>query len=517
MALPQVPSSANQITLATGVAGRLASVIGWDPSWALEVDDAAPEKLRRDPVVAGAFDHLQRLIVGHDWFMEAGGKTRKHRELATVVEDLQRQTERLPSAWYNLAAASFMGATWGLARLERRVLKLGDGKPREWTVVARVRDVDKRRFRMSRIASIPTPQGDVSVRVRSPSLERRAISQHGVAEFSGSGVLGPFRWEFHPGFDYRPNQPQWWTPLETVAPKNLWIQHVVDDSERGLGFGYGMMEDVWTYFWMKQQALKWGMQGLERWGEGFLVYRAKALLDGMSRGTTQAAQFAAVVANIRKWRTENFAAMGIDDELQLLDMPATAEAAVREWIKYFDQEITKRVLVALQPTGGADGAGGGFSSAKVEEGSTDAAVAYLRAPLEETWSRGIVRNLLLEENRDNLRELGLEDLEPPRLRLRGKEHHDLDQVIQLFLAARDLKMPVRREDFYSMTGLTQPNEEDDAVTFEPAQTPGAGLGALGQPGASSVDLADLLGDGRDRAAVGEGGTAVGEKNGRQAA
>jgi hypothetical protein len=533
MPLPFGTTSANSITYASGIATYLAQSYLWDPAYALSQDPAVYEKLFRDPVVAGASDQLQRLIVGHDWSFEPAEDDQPGRLLAKVLEGLTKQQRGFQQALYNLSRAHLVGATWGLIVPERRVLKIGDGKPREWTVVSRVRDVDKRRLRLTQIPALGYPVGtatppdppaeggdrgrDLEAWVRSLRERTDAALARAKAEtdrvtttgFDGQN-LGLFRWEFHRGWDWRASGATWWTPIERTASLDRWLLYTPDDSERGLGYGYGMADDLYYYYWAKQSVLRWGLQGVERWGQGFLYAKTKALRENnWAKGTSQSAALQQTVNTLRTFRSENVAAVDADTELALLDMPATAAVEVREWIDYFDREIVKRILVALQPTGGSDGSGS-FSSAKVEEGSTDAMIAYLRGPLEELWTHGVVK-FLVERNRDNLRELGLEDAlgwGVPRLRLHGKESRKIEDVDKIFRLARDLNVPVKAEDFYSWTNLSPPNEEDEALVYPTPVLPGAG-GLPGAPGeAGEADR--ILDQDAEKKPVGEGKSSVAE-------
>jgi hypothetical protein len=507
MALPFSASSANQIVYPTGIASALAQVWLWDPGYALQEDPAIYEKMLRDPVVAGALDHLERLIVGHDWSYQPREDEKEDRELSRVLEGLTRKQRGFPQAIKNLSRASFMGASWGLIFPERRKLRLGDGKEREWTVIAKVRDVDKRRFRLTQAYTLgqQTPSkvpdvGQLRNTDRSVELEKEVSAAQAAGRFPPT-ALGSFRWEFHRGWDYRNHSSLWWAPLSATAPDERWIQHVPDNSERGLGYGFGWADDVYFYWLGKQNVMKYGLQGLERWGQGFLYARVKALREGgYAKGANQASVMQNTLASMRTWRAENYAVVDENTELALLDMPATAEAACREWIEYFDREITKRLLAALQPTGGGKGSGS-FSSSKIEEGSTDSMVAYLRTVLCETWDHTATA-FLVEHNQDNLAELGLLGVEAGGLQLRGKETRAIDDVVKVFTLARDLQRPVRNEDFYSWTGLTAPNDEDEAVVFDLPAAP-LGVGAMDQVEA-------------ERGPVGSGGESVaevGHKNG----
>lgn len=513
MSLPYA-GSANQIPYATSVGSQLAQIWLWDPSFSLNLDPEAPEKQLRDIVISGALDHLQRSIVGHEFSFEPEENDLPGRELAAIVEGLTKKQRFLPQALYNLSRATHRGAAWGLIYPERKILKLGrDKKPREWTIVAKIRDVDKRRFRLSQTQVLSRP--DKGLAAVNPGLTwagslgpLAAPPDHESVRGLDMGALGNFRWEFHRGWDYRTSSSMWWTPIEDTASYDRWIQHVPDTSEMGMGYGYALADELQFYSWCKTTVMRYGLQGLERWGQGFLHAATKALRDGMAKGMSQATAMQNTLNTMRTWRSQNMAATDDNTTLQLLDMPATAAANVLEWIQYLDAELVKRILAALQPTGGKAGTGN-YSSAKVEEGSSESMVLYLRSPLQETWTNNVVR-FLIEHNEENLRELGLWDLGLPALRLQGRQQRDIAQMLQVFKLAAELKIPVRREDFYSTFGLAEPNEEDTVIEYPELVLPGGG--APGEAGGPPDPLGALGDDGfKARRPIGEGLSAVADR------
>lgn len=508
MTLPQA-TGANQLPYAVSVTSQLGQSVLWDPSYALSIDPEAPEKQSRDIVLSGACDHLQRSIVGHEFSFEPEENDKPGRALAAIVEALTKRQRYLPQALYNLSRATHRGAAWGLLYPETKILKLGDGKPREWTIVGKIRDIDKRRFRLTQAqvlaAGRPEPtkapvlaQGNSAANMANYARTGLDRSEQPALDL---GALGNFRWEMSGGWDWRLNSSASWRPLEATAPYDRWIQHVPDTSEQGMGYGYALADELQFYAWCKTTIMRYGLQGLERWGQGFLYAKIKALRDGFAKGSAQSQTFQNTVNQIRTWRSENFAAVDADTDIQLLDMPATASANVLAWIEYLDREIVKRILAALQPTGGGKGQGN-FSSAKIEEGSSDSMIRYLRAPLQETWTQNVVR-FLIEHNEQNLREVGLWDLGLPALRLQGRQERDVEQMLKVFDQAARLKIPVRREDWYQAFSLAAPNEEDDVLEYPEVVAPG-----MGEPGEPDP-LGELGDDGfGKRAPIGEGRSSV---------
>lgn len=530
MTLPFV-QNVGQIPYATSVSAALAQIWLWDPSFALNQDPEAYEKQTKDLIISGAMDHLQRSIVGHSFSFEPeedgvgydakkrspedSYRSRKGRDLARVIELLTKQQRFFPQSLYNLTRATHRGAAWARIYPEVRELRIFDGKPRKWTVIAKVKDVDKRRFRLSQV-----PSGlAISLPGSNPSITSAKLQEivektpgfnspvPGAVATGYESSLGNFRWEFWRGYGAGQSG-LWWSPLEQAAPLDHWIMHAPDTTEWGLGYGYGLADELQAFFWLKGTFLRWAAQAAERFGQGFLIAKTKALRDLMAKGYSQAAAMAATVAVMRTWRSENVVAVDENTEIDLKDLPGEGMRWIYEWVKYLDNGMRQRILAALQPTGSGDG-DGGFSSAKVEEGSTDAMVAYLRSPLEETWTWGPVR-FLVEHNEENLRELGLWGIGIPRLRLKGREQRDVDKMLKVFDFAFRAKIPVRLEDFYSVFNLTAPNEEDEAIQY-PEGPEGFGLDDAGKPfGGETGSEPD--GD-EGRLPIGEGRSSVAETNG----
>jgi hypothetical protein len=425
----------------------------------------------RDCTISGAYDHLQRSIVGHDYHFEPKDpKNPKHRALCAIQEQLTKEMRGLSQSLYNLSRASFYGATWGY--IEPGTVELTiDGKTRTWTIIKRVRDVNKRRFRLSNVGSTPEQSGILyggrdMVDPRERERERRTLVMEringGVYSLSKDQPDAPelgWRWQFHPG------PGRWWQDLIKCAPADRFIQHVVDTSEQGLAYGYGQADELYFLFWAKQNILRFGLQGLERWGQGFLYAKIKALRDGMPKGQSQQGAIQQTLKWLRAQRAENLSVVDADTELGMIDMPATANAQCLAWVEYLDHEIVKRILSALQPTGGSDGTGS-YSSAAVEETSTDATVAYLRSPLEETWTHGPGK-FLIDHNQENLAELGLAGIPSGRLRLQGREKRDVELVLKSLEMMQKLGLPMVKSEVYKLLSFTQPNEDhgDDVINF----------------------------------------------------
>lgn len=499
MALPWVPATPNSLVYASSVASWLSQVIGWESPLGLESDSSYYEKFLQDSAISAACDKLQKLVVGHDYFHQPRGGEPQHRLLAKCMDDLTQETEGFSQSLYNIAASSWKGATWAELRLERRMLRIGDGKPRIWTVIAEAKDVDKRRFRLSRAGTSPMTAGRDK-------------------KYAGP-LRTKWRWEFNRGYGPENTSSSWYVPLSDITSPSCWLLHRVDTSERGLGYGYGLAEDLYFGVYAKAAVLRSLLQGIDRWGQGFLYQKVQGLRMQGSSGLSPEQKIQAVVNTLKKYRSQNVYAIDKDDELDMLDGPPEAINACMQVIQYFDNCHTMRILAATSTSGGGEGAA--FAQAKVEEGAEDANVAFLRSPLEERWTLTATR-LLVKANRHNLADLrlptiplGVQDfLATPRLRLRGRKMADPERAAVVLEMASKLGLPLLRREVYDMLELTQPNLEDDpSEILQPAQIQalveqrpevGAQLGAAKEKVAKSIG---------DRKPTGTAGSSVAQDKG----
>lgn len=436
MTLPEATNSANGQRYAYNIWSLLNQSVLYDPDQALEKDPEAFEKMQRDAVISGAFDQLHIQVAGADWTFSAGGPQKEDRRLAGVMEQLLRRTQRFPSILYNLAMADFKGCTWGLAELEEQEIRI-DGLLRKWWVVKSVKDVDKRRIRLQRFEGAP----------EEPPFFRWMIYAQGQWNDSGS---------------------VWWKDLDEIKPEERWIQHIVDTSERGLGYGYGLAADIYYLFYIKAQALKILMQGLGRWGNGIVTHGIDGLRDGDPSGTPggmgqQSQQKAvAALASLVKMRQEASYVYDSRDKLDIMKMPADGAEFCLQVVNYADAAIKKRIL-GPAPGAETDDGKGSHARDKVREAQGRDKIRFLQAALETTWDERITRPILIERNLKNLEELGLLNAAQPTLRIAGRESYDPEIGGRVLFTASQLGMPVRKDEAYSLLGLTPPNEGDEVL------------------------------------------------------
>lgn len=477
MSLPYLNNTnANSLIYSSSVASWLSQIIGWDPGFGLAQDPGFYEKLLSDSAVSSALDKLQKLVVGHDFFHQPKGETREDWLLAKCLDELQQETEGFSQSLYNMAAASWKGATWCELRTQRRILRIGDGKPRVWTVIVEAKDTDKRRFRLTRAAASPL------TREKDGRPYQGALSSR-------------WRWEFNRGFAPDAGTSSYYVPIEQVAPPSHWCLHRVDTSERGLGYGYGLAEDLYFGIYAKAAVLRNLLQGIERWGQGFLVQAVAGLRMGGPGGMTPEQKINAVVTTLRRYRSQNVYAIDKDDDLKLMDGPAESVTACMGVISYFDDCHTMRILHAKRTSGG--GSDGAFAQGKIEETSEDANVSYLRGPLEERWTLTGTR-LLVRANKHNFADMGIPDfLSTPRLRLRGRKTADPEKAAVAIETAQKIGLPLLKREVYDLLEFTPPKPWDgpDEILTPPQ---------LAQALEQRPEVAGKLGEARERVAAQNG-------------
>ena len=496
MPLPYNVQSTNGDQYAYGVS---TGVLGWrlpDPDPALQQDAAAPEKMLAYPAIGGAQRHLVVNVVGSEWSMRPEGKARQARDLAGVVEQLMRKTRGLSQILGNLTMASFMGSAWGRIRTETKILTIGDGKPREWTVVAGVDDIDKRRFRRIRVepngrrvdSSLILPTGVLEPVVGpdgQPSMRPR-MKRQGEPVFDGEAEgetdRATWHWEFHGGQDYHDNLSPDWHPVQESIPLNRLIQMVFDTREWGLGFGFGDSQSVYWPFYSATNILQNILRLSQRFGQGLLDVEVEILGNG-ARGQSPATILQNAVNAYAKQLQGTVIAHDSKTKVKAIDFPAAALDSQLGLLRYFDGEMRTRILGAadqVTPTAGGSGSSG-YAKSKTGADEADSLTNFMRSPLQDCWTSRVVLPILLDENRENLLELGLWGADAPTFAIIGQENYDPEQQGRVLLSAKQLGLPVSKKEAYRRLGLTEPAPDDDAL--EPAAL-GSLLGQAGIPGAA---------------------------------
>src|SRR5690606_36066291 len=149
-------------------------------------------------------------------------------------------------ARFNLADAVFRGSTFAKIVGGRVKRDFGDGQSRMWWVPKLLVDMDRWRFRQ---VPLDPKESDGRTKTR-------------WEYWDTTGVMGE------------------WRPL-TKSQRRQLVVHTYFDSEATLGYGRGLLEALYHFYWAKTQVLREGLAGIERWAQGWII----AEIDGMRAGS----------------------------------------------------------------------------------------------------------------------------------------------------------------------------------------------------------------------------------------
>lgn len=413
----------------------------WDPSPAIRQDPACYDKLRKDPVISLAFYYRKLLSAGTRWNLIPRGRDKPDRDAAKLVESWLRELEGFTLLRFNLSEAIVQGSRWARVYLEEREIAtpLGRGK---WVVPAYARDVDKRRFRQA----------------------RREVSQDDYLAPALADKGASWPWEV-----YRPEKRVWEDAydLSDGDDDSLWIHHVVDDSESSLGYGNGLADDLIVFAWAKSQLIQYMLGWTERWGQGgFVIAKIASAIQGQLAGGRYENTKTSILDALKKMRSEHVFATPKDDEITIVEPSSVGIDFILQCIRYLDSAMTRRVLFAELPTGGAQEAGS-LARAREEGDSTETAMIHDRALLDEALTRDLI-TALWERNFDRLPE-SLKTVCIPDFSLLTQKKFDASKRVDDIVKLLNAGVALRKDEVYEAIQFSMPSEDDDV--FGPDDVP----------------------------------------------
>lgn len=446
----------------------------YDPSFALRQDADFYDKLRRDPRIAHALYYRKLLAAGKTWHLEPASNDPRDVQKASLVEALLKNMQGFALLRFQLTEAIVAGSRWARAFFEARDVELPGVPSRRWIVPAWARDVDKRRMRQYRqeapVASVEKKWTDA------------AGTEHASARVEHHA---DFPWQVH-----RTGQ-GWWEDVasnvdgatEAEGPA-CWLHHVVDDHEGALGYGSGLADDLAVSFWAKSQLLQHGLAFTERWGEGgLLVAELQAMLGGDFAGAEYAARRDALVASLKKSRSEHVVGIAAGDKVTVVEPSGEGYKAILEFIRYLDDGMVQRILFSLLPTG-SQGDTGSLARAEEEGNSRTLVTAHDRTLLEETLTVGLVGELC-RLNEETFAELGLGGRPTPRFELLSEEEDNPTEQTEIICKLLEKGVPLKQDEVYKRTGFTPPAPEDAVFVLDPAT--GTVVAKLGSPAKAAAE------------------------------
>lgn len=391
-------------------------------------DDEILDKVLVDPVIRKALTYRKHLVAGRDWFFEPGADDLAAKLAAKAAEALFRKIAKFAEARFLLSDSIFRGRSHAFIHgHEIELDALGDGRRATWWAPIRLQDIDKFRFR------------------RAPDDPGRSVTSHWQLR-----SLTRHEWE-------RVEHPEWF------------VWHLYDDAERNMGYGRGLLEALYFFWYFKSVAMKEGMHGLERWSSGIVVASIDSSMAASHTNDT-ATQRENMERELHKQRSRHEFIKDKADTIEVLTGGMEGHQIVMDVVNYCDNAIVGLLLGSVMPTGGGSGDVGSFARAKVEESSTEALVQFDRTILEETITRDVL-GLTWAINKPTLQALGLGDAPMPAFRLLQEQRDDPNKTAQIIQTALASGIPLKREEVYARLGFSPPSEGDAVIEPRPAQAP----------------------------------------------
>lgn len=404
-----------------------------DQSIAIARDPAAYEKFELDATIVHLKQVRKHQVAGSRWQMRPASAREIDKKAAQFVELLLKVgLRRLSVALFNLAEAVFRGSAYGRIRGEKRVVTDPEGFPRHCWVPTLIEDVDRRRF-------------DKRVRrIREGTPEESYVVEWVMFDPLKKGWV---KWE----------HPEWY------------VKHVYSDDEASLGYGRGLYDAMFFLWRAREILLKLGLQGAERWAQGFIVASVDNARSA-STGKTNAAIVNSFIQEIEKQRSQHLFVKDKLDDLEVLPGPGQGHEIVMRMLDYCDQQLRLLVLGANLPT--QANRGGSYSLAEVQQGTTDTIIKYDRRLLGESMTNDLVR-LTWDLNRPALYSMGLATAEMPTFEVMDDKVVDPKynaEVTEILLRSG---FKIKADEAYELVERTQPAPGDEYIEQKRPEPPPA--------------------------------------------
>ena len=411
----------------------------YDPSQWLIREPELEEKALRDADIAHAVGYRRHLIAGKNWQVTATNPNSRHGQMAAhVAEGLLRHIKHFTQARMNLARAFFSGARFGEIVLERRTLKIGDGKPRTWAVPVAIKDMDKMRFRI-----VPTEKDGV-------------IKAH---------------WQV---FDLAKGD---WCDQSMDGYRRT-IRHVYADDEATLGHGRGLREALGWWWYAKEHVFHESLGAVEKFARGILSAKVRGVRDAETGlpNSTLIAEWQAVLEDMN---ARNVLVYDSEDTVEMVRMDGTGWQLMSTIRGELRSAIFTLILGANLTTSAESG--GSYALAEIQENSTEALIQFDRESLEETLSDDLI-GCLWHFNAGNIADLGLADEPTPRFKITQEKKNDPKQRVDVASMLHNMGVDLPLRDLYEQTGFRMPEPGEPKVDGNKPAPPGQPGQPGGQPG-----------------------------------
>lgn len=403
--------------------------------------------IRRDPPTGQAIEKRRMAISLPEGIIEPASDMEQDKIGAQITEQLIRPIKRFTDARFMLTEADFRGSSFGFMKGFRKPFDVQVALGKELKTFSfkfwmpnRIVHVDRNRFRYVK-------DDEASQRVQAVKTKLQMYNIFGE------------EWQ-----DLE--NPQWF------------IQHVMHNTEDTLGYGGGLLSEIFMYWRAKTICIREGLNSLERWAGGVLVGKIDGLRAG-STGETNSKIVSDWLEVLEKMRSRHVNVMDKEDDVQVIDGASSGFNQVEFMLNYLDSGIIRRILNSELPTGGGSDVGS-LARAEVEADQAEGTFQFSRRALGETLTDSLIaftwdRNKFLIEA--ILKSLGLPMAKMPSYQIRQEEIEDADKIIAQATAMHNIGIDLSVDEILNRAGWgkVDPATEKVLKGMEAAEPGGFGF------------------------------------------
>lgn len=401
----------------------------YDPDFASLQDVEIWEKLNRDATVRQMISQRCHAVSGRRWIIQpADPDDPQCVKAAEVMDDLVRKVRRFSAGKLLLAKGVFRGSSFSYMQSARINEDISGTGVRNWWTVTQLQDIDRRRIRR------------VPVRDKQGKL---------------SGVEMQI-WSV---------QDEQWKHLDRNARRAL-IELVYDDEEERLGYGRGLLESMYFYYYAKSQVLRYGLQGLQRWALGLLIAKVGPEATGSDTRTNDdiAAQMA---SQLKAHDSANILVMDGRDHVEPHETSGTGHEIVMSLLNYLDDSMRGLALGSVLPSGGGSQVGS-LARAAIEQETSEQLMQYDAALLHEALTNHLV-GALWDMNLENFQSI-CPGARMPIMTVVQEKFKDPKIAVEIVKTALEAQIPLVREEVHDAIGFSQPRPGQEI--YEPIEPMG---------------------------------------------
>lgn len=411
----------------------------YDPSTALRKEPDIWEKIRNDADFLVAMNDRVISVAGKEWQFEPATDVEEDKAVADLQTQHFQHIQNFTMARRGIASDGiFRGRAFRKILGARKLLapRIGGKQypPAMWWVPTHLKDVDPNRF-----AFRPIRYQDETGR------ERVKV----VAQMWDIARAEWVDWLDHDRF----------------------IKVVFDDGEQRLGYGRGLIQAAYFYWWFKGIVLKRGIEALKLWaGGGLVVGKIDASAAGGTDRTSDEVRDDFLEA-IEEGRERGAIAIDKNDEATVVSPSSEGWKMVTEALAIANNAVTRLFSGSLRPTGGgSEGASGAKAQASVESDTSEGLRQGDREVIDEAITRDAVA-LWHRLNWSNLVALGLAGAGKAKFRTAQRAIRDPKIEAEINSMALAAGMPLDKDDAYQSIGRKRPKEGDDVILPRPDPAP----------------------------------------------